>query len=41
MQRTKIKQLFVNKESFDIEDVYAKGVQVVKNKIPIKKGMFE
>ena len=33
--------VIVNKESFDIEDVYAKGVQVVKNKIPIKKGMFE
>ena len=33
--------VIVNKESLDIEDVYAKGVQVVKNKIPIKKGMFE
>ena len=33
--------VLVNKESLDIEDVYAKGIQVVKDKIPIKKGMFE
>ena len=33
--------VLVNKESLDIEDVYAKGMQVVKDKIPIKKGMFE
>ena len=33
--------VLVNKESLEIEDVYAKGEQVVKDGIPIKKGMFE
>lgn len=33
--------VLVNKESLEIEDVYAKGEQVVKDGTPIKKGMFE
>lgn len=33
--------VLVNKESLDIEDVYAKGMQVVKGGVPIKKGIFE
>ena len=33
--------VLVNKESLEIEDVYAKGEQVVKDGTPIKKGIFE
>lgn len=33
--------VLVNKKNLEIEDVYAKGEQVVKDGTPIKKGVFE